>query len=1060
LGIYYFLDLSRQKVFLEKQLTSRLHRPVHIQKAHLQIFPQIQIILNQVEIKEPNGKSSFITIEKLHLGISLKLLLTRTIYVTYCILDHPRITLVRTGSRLFNFSDLISVPHQTMGGEAGKKKLWFNNFRVLLETLIIRKAEVEFKDSTITRLPNTITLFDVDFQTNKISTEALKHFRLKCRLKSQKNDARVSLKGEMGPIPKSFTLAAVKCKGSLEATGVPLSLLWPFLQNWEKIRNPEAILTGAVSFKGILGGNFEAFGKVDFSKVTLEDPEWFENALKIDKTTLDFSLTRDGEKIIVPHITLTLPQGTATGRILVDTKTIPIIQAEGEVKNVNYQSVLPLLPFPLFPRAAKHLLAEVITNGTIENFSFRCSKTLDNVSPTPSDEWLKTMAGNMRFRDVSLKTLDGLPPVQQLTGEIRFEGREVALTNLSGIFGNTAIERGTATLSNLDFLDLSADFNLDLFDLFNLLTSHHLPLTVQHRLQNLNELSGKAKLTLDVSGPVRDLKALTFGGRLELLNANVNYQPFRKVGNNLSGTIHFTPYVITFPNIRGFWAGSPFVCNGEIEDYRTRNSQINVQVASGSALVNDLASAFFPWKGVEGNGMVDITVDFHCQGYRTETLRFDGQAQLPDISLYFPAFPQPFTHISGTMGFSSEGLSFSEVHFQTGVSELTFTGSWNNLRQPKITGNIEGRLVDLLDFYKPRKPEKEKPPPNYTLENIAVRISNSRYKDLGFDNLETTINFHDGILYLPSLKIKSGKYRDFDFVNLDTGEGNENTTITYQNGTTTIPFLKLESQEGFWIGKNITVILKPEQENTFSLTNEIQNIPIENVLEAFTPNMRKLTGTLNLAGHLSGEGENVSERMATLDGEITLTIKKGILKKFNLLSKLFSLLNVSRIFRQDYSKLLTQGLYYDTIQGSFQIENGIARTDTLYLDSSSMEMHAVGDINLGNKTLDLEVAVQPLETVDKIVGKIPLLGTILMGDEGAVVISYYRVTGTFDKPEINSVVFQSLGRKGQGIFRRIFKLPETILNPGGNKHSLERNHEGNLEKTEDRSQEPEVSGQK
>ena len=111
-----------------------------------------------------------------------------------------------------------------------------------------------------------------------------------------------------------------------------------------------------------------------------------------------------------------------------------------------------------------------------------------------------------------------------------------------------------------------------------------------------------------------------------------------------------------------------------------------------------------------------------------------------------------------------------------------------------------------------------------------------------------------------------------------------------------------------------------------------------------------------------------------------------------------------------------------------------------------MKMNAVGNINLGEKTLDLEIAVLPLETVDKVVAKIPILGTVLMGDEGAVVVTYYKMTGSFKNPQLRPVVFESLGRKGQGIFQRIFKLPETILNPNGKKRIPESEGESKPEK--------------
>ena len=209
----------------------------------------------------------------------------------------------------------------------------------------------------------------------------------------------------------------------------------------------------------------------------------------------------------------------------------------------------------------------------------------------------------------------------------------------------------------------------------------------------------------------------------------------------------------------------------------------------------------------------------------------------------------------------------------------------------------------------------------------------------------------------------------------------------------------------------------------------------------FPKKNQKLSGRLNLKGTVTGNGKTLPEWMNTLKGEVSFTTEKGKVQELTILSKLFSLLNVSRIFSQDYLKLLSSGMPYDTIQSTFTIDEGIARTDGILLNSPAMKMNGVGDINLGKETLDMEVAVQPLETVDKVVGKIPILGTILKGEQGAVVVTYYKVTGTFENPEWKTMVFGSLGRKGQSIFKQIFKLPETILNWSGKNNSENKNQD-------------------
>ena len=164
------------------------------------------------------------------------------------------------------------------------------------------------------------------------------------------------------------------------------------------------------------------------------------------------------------------------------------------------------------------------------------------------------------------------------------------------------------------------------------------------------------------------------------------------------------------------------------------------------------------------------------------------------------------------------------------------------------------------------------------------------------------------------------------------------------------------------MGKDISLPVSVDQPERFSLSTEIKNLSTENFLKLFPEKNQKLSGILNLHGTVTGKGETLSEWMDTLKGEVAFSTEKGAIKKFTILPKLFSLLNVSRIFRQDYSKLLSSGMPYDTIQSTFAIDEGIARTEGIVLNSPAMKMDGVGDINLSKKTLDMEVAVQPLET--------------------------------------------------------------------------------------------------
>jgi len=1028
-GIYYFWDMEKQKTFLENQLTTFLQRPVSIQKASLQIFPQPQVILEGIDIKTHEGKSGFMSVKRMLIGLSFSHMFNRLIYLPFLILDHPQITIAREEDNRFNISDLIDNFHQKCQVEKVKSKPWFNIFRFSLRSLTIRNGNLIFKDYSLSPTPSPINIVNLDLKAGKLSTTEMIPVTLSCRLKNEGEDTQINLQGELGPLLHRQKSTAVGCEADLELKNLPISRLCPYLQKWQEIGSVEGIINGKASFKGFSGDSFETSVGLDLINLTLKNNKIFEEEIKIKKTHLSFSGVGDKNKISLTNIKARLPELTVTGRCLLDKTDIPFLETAWEMESFDYQTALPYIPHLFLPKKVRNIMTDNIKGGEITKLSFNYSGKFPGSSSKHKEESTKTVAGSISFCNFSLKIADDFPLIQSLSGELSLKNDEMVINNLTGMFGNSKIEQSRISLSKFAFLDLSADCELDLLDLHKFLHSNIMPPAARKRLMKFSSMSGSSLLKLDISGPINDPGSLSFGGSLKLLKADFDYKTFRKPGKDLYGTIRFTPYLITFSDINGYWANSPVICNGEIENYRTRQSQIRVRVESEAAVINDLTSAFFPWKGVQGTGLVPIEIDFFCQGYRKEKFHFNGSATLKDLSLSFPALPQPFTGINGKMGFSSKGLSFSDVELKADSSELSFSGRWDNLRYPVISGNIEGEFVDFLDFFKPPNLEKKEPSIKYTLDKISVSVKKGRYKDLLFDNLESTVNYHEGVLNFPFLKIENGNCRNFDFVNLNTFRQNSPGSIKYQNGVALIPFLKLEARGGSWIGKEIRLPIWPGTNEEFSIKSEIKAIAIEELLEAFPPEKQNLTGTLTLNADISGEGKDFPERIKTLEGTVRLSVEDGILKRGAILSKVFSLLNVYRIFSKDYyTKLLTQGLYYNTIQGEFQVENGIAKTEGVLLDSPSIKMDLVGAVNLKNRTLDMEIAVQPLETVDKIVEKIPILGTVLMGDEGAIIITYYKVTGTFEEPEVDQVVFQSLGRKAKGIFMRILKLPATILN--------------------------------
>jgi hypothetical protein len=85
-----------------------------------------------------------------------------------------------------------------------------------------------------------------------------------------------------------------------------------------------------------------------------------------------------------------------------------------------------------------------------------------------------------------------------------------------------------------------------------------------------------------------------------------------------------------------------------------------------------------------------------------------------------------------------------------------------------------------------------------------------------------------------------------------------------------------------------------------------------------------------------------------------------------------------------------------------------------------------GDIDLINQEMDLTVLVAPLKTVDRIVGKLPIINNIL----GGTLISIpFRATGKIGNPTVIPLSPTAVGSGVLGIMERTLKLPITLIQP-------------------------------
>ncbi len=116
-----------------------------------------------------------------------------------------------------------------------------------------------------------------------------------------------------------------------------------------------------------------------------------------------------------------------------------------------------------------------------------------------------------------------------------------------------------------------------------------------------------------------------------------------------------------------------------------------------------------------------------------------------------------------------------------------------------------------------------------------------------------------------------------------------------------------------------------------------------------------------------------------------------------IMAQILSLASLSQLL----TSLNHEGLAFTSLSGNLVLDGARLSVDHMRALGGSMGVTAHGWANLAERSMDLSGAVLPLYKVGEIVGKIPVLGKILVGEEGEGMVAMdYQLQGSFDQPKV------------------------------------------------------------
>ncbi|HUL30311.1 MAG TPA: AsmA-like C-terminal domain-containing protein, partial [Thermodesulfobacteriota bacterium] len=583
--------------------------------------------------------------------------------------------------------------------------------------------------------------------------------------------------------------------------------------------------------------------------------------------------------------------------------------------------------------------------------------------------------------------------------------------------------------------EIMVEGRVDLRDLFALLQTPLSPEEVRSKIGGFEPLSGISQISFK-GNTIPGTSLFSYEG--EFIPKDVS---LLEKGNPIplvlrEGTVSFSDSGVGFSRTKIQSGSSSLTLDGQ-----AREGNMNLS-AWGSI---DLKQLFFLIKSplfpeqirsqVEGIQELDggAEVRLKWQGEMEDWIDAlkEGEVRLKSVDLQHRAIPVPLSHIDGLFFIAPGQIRVDELKGNVGDSPVAVSGMLLQ-RQPPSSGSAQeagggpapsgsGRLSfqissPSLDL-DPLFPKKEGTS-SASFERIRgwlsdwsvdgkIKIDRAKYRSLRCQDLKLEMETVDGTWFVRPLQFK-GDGGDF------WGEGWVKATE-----------------------KGIRMEIKPR------FSNMEAKAFLRALFQKGEEEKVEVTGRVHIdKAELRGEGQDFQKMKESLSGNLRFEIENGVIERFNILSKIFSILNVSQLLKGRLPDLKTKGLPFRQILANIDIREGVASTDDFLVDSDAMRITLLGKIDLGRNLIDVRIGVHPLVTVDTLLSSVPIAGYILTGEDKGFISYFYQVKGNLDDPKIEPIPFKFVEETTWGVVKRLLQTPLRPFQRTPSSNNKERNGKG------------------
>ena len=1038
------LDNYREQIMSELQRS--LKRKVSYEKGTFAFGPGPSLSFTNLAVLEKDGTTNLLTADHITFKIALLPLIQKKILLKEVVLDKPRLALSRDRSGIFNIGELLETKEKNEGA-------------LQIRGVRIKNGSAHIVDDGTGPERIELLLEHVDLSLSNLTRGKKCLFRFSGNVAESGKTGSISLTGSAKLAAHDKKLTDTAVTAAVVTKNIDACRYWPYYSRFVPFKKVLGQVDIDADFKGKLS-EFTSKGTMKVSGLRFDYPQVFHAVLTPRDLHFKYDLQLDPNNVRVKSIDLNVDGARIKGNCAVqDIRSSDIrITAQATSSSIRLEDFHAYIPYGIIVTDTADFIEQRIKGGIFTLEEGKLDGRISQIVHMEKGRNYEVLAIRAKVEKGLLTYGREVPAFQDIKGELELRGKDFLLHRMTGHFGSSPFSlEGKITDYPLD-KPSSYPFAMNM--------TPQQPeiawLLGKERGKNLN-FSGESQLHLSGEG---ETTGYNLSGEWSLTPASYSYHDvvakpaghtnaitFRGSVNKEEAKLLALQYNLT-PMSLAISGSYSFV---------DKNNNLAIDVKADQFQVNEVAKLLPAIAKYNPSGKIQS----HLRGKSTtgdiSDLSWSGNVTLAGLSVKVHDTLSPVSNINGTINFNGSSLETTQLAARLGSSTIYGKGTMAGFKNPVLSISFSAPSLNMADIglHATQKEvivtqvhgnvilnEKE-----VRIKSLSGQIGNSSASvkgtvDIDDPKVEVEItspylDLNDMLLLLglekqggkqdatgkamtlkASIHAEAGQAFGVEFENLGT-------SLLLENNLAYLQPVEFSAFGGHVTAKGRIDAGTKEAPPRYQFSYGLHKVSVDKFVQAFGIKKQEVTGTLSMQGELTGRGHTAADLKKSALGSIKFKCEKGSLKKFGVLSKIFSILNVSQLLKFKLPDMISGGMPYNQITASVAVKDGLVSCSDFFISSDAINISAVGKIDLVRETIDATIGVQPLQTVDKVVNRIPVVGWILTGDKKSFLSTYFEAKGKFDDPVVRAIPVKAMAKGVLDIFMRVFELPAKLITDTG-----------------------------